>query len=83
MLQTGEERKKCKKRRKMAGVGWTCGFEEIPLMVVFFATSMGAQIPVIAEKSLSTCGFKKFLYRRQLEKKLSRSFIFKYLYEGS
>ncbi len=57
------ERKQKKKTKKKGGsrvdlrIRW-----EIPLMVVFFATSMGAQIPVIAEKPLSTCGFKKFLY---------------------
>ncbi len=30
------------------------------LCQTFFATSMGAQIPLIAEKLLSACGFKKF-----------------------
>jgi hypothetical protein len=30
------------------------------LWQTFFATSMGDQIPVIVEKPLTTCGYKKF-----------------------
>jgi hypothetical protein len=30
------------------------------LWQTFFSTSMGAQIPAIAEKPLATCGYRKF-----------------------